>query len=63
MSESAKVLVIPKCDFCPKTAAYDGKTRMRIWANMCPDHMVEYGTGLGTGRGQRLVLTTPGGSR
>jgi hypothetical protein len=60
MSEIAKVTVLPKCDFCPAEAAYDGKTRMRIWANMCPDCMVDYGIGLGTGRGQRLVLDKPG---
>ena len=57
MSESVVVTALPKCDFCTETAKYDGKTRMRIWANMCQAHMDEYGIGLGTGRGQLLVLT------
>ena len=61
MSTQVKVLTLPKCDFCAETAAFDGKTRVGPWANMCPAHMEEYGFGLGTGRGQALVLDTKAG--
>ena len=52
-----KVLTLPDCDFHPGVkAAYDGRTRMGPWANMCPNCMVDYGLGVGLGRGQLLVL-------
>lgn len=50
------VEVLPKCDFCDSQAAYDGKTKMAPWANMCAAHFKVYGIGLGLGRGQRLIL-------
>jgi hypothetical protein len=56
MGERVTVARLPKCDFCAEPAQYDGKTRMGPWANLCPNHFVDYGTGLGTGRGQRYVL-------
>ena len=69
MSTEVKVTSLPDCDLCqaqadsgrrPKDnvfkAKYDGKTRMGPWANMCPAHFQEHGVGLGTGKGQRLVL-------
>lgn len=37
-------------------AAYDAKTRMGPWAYLCAPCFVEYGLGLGEGRGQRLML-------
>jgi hypothetical protein len=48
------------CDICPvgadTVAAYDGKTRMGPWANMCEKHWATHGVGrLGTGYGQKLV--------
>jgi hypothetical protein len=46
----------PMCDFCDSQASYDGKTKIGPWANMCETHFVEHGTGLGPGKGQRLVL-------
>ena len=57
---------IPWCDICDsrgdKTpAAYDGRTRMGPWANMCEECFEEYGVGLGLGRGQRLVRSRDGG--
>lgn len=62
----ARVTKIPSCDICPQIpelasttphpAAYDGKTCMGPWANMCEWAFYQYGVGLGTGRGQRLVL-------
>ena len=55
-SVTARVSTLPSCDFCPKTAAYDGRTKMGPWAFMCPNHFVDYGTGVGLGKGQRLVV-------
>lgn len=51
---------LPNCDFCTqqgvvKAASYDGKTSMGPWANMCTTHYRQYGTGLGLGKGQKLV--------
>lgn len=61
MSSSVIVKALPGCDICrsegvTKSAKYDGKTIMGPWANMCLTHFKGYGVGLGTGRGQRLVL-------
>jgi hypothetical protein len=56
MSTEVKVARIPKCDFCSNPAVYDGKTIMGPWANMCGSHFSAHGVGLGTGRGQRLIL-------
>ena len=39
-------------------AEYDGATVFGSWANMCEKHFSIYGTGLGLGKGQRLVLKT-----
>lgn len=54
----AKVVKMPKCDICGGVAAYDGKTTMGPWANMCEEDFKWHGVGLGTGRGQRLVLVS-----
>lgn len=56
--DKATVAVLPKCDFCAQTAAYDGRTRMGPWAYMCEAHYVQHGVGLGTGRGQRLEVAS-----
>jgi len=50
------------CDFClPKEVrpVVDGRTKHGPWAAMCPDHFKEFGVGLGTGYGQRLVVEEP----
>ena len=53
---------LPSCDFCTRegipyqAAHYDGKTKMGLWANMCEEHFKAYETGLGLGKGQRLIL-------
>jgi hypothetical protein len=59
----AYVSTIPKCDICYYSqerkitpSAYDGKTIHGPWANMCALHFSDVGTGLGIGRGQRLIL-------
>lgn len=56
MAKKVKVNQLPKCDFCGDPARYDGKTVMGPWADMCAKHWKLYGIGLGTGRGQELVL-------
>jgi hypothetical protein len=65
MSDTATVATLPACDLCPEgtgaLAAYDARTVMGPWANLCEGHFQHYGVGLGTGRGQRLVIATKGG--
>lgn len=51
-----RVVELPKCDFCDNKAAYDGKTTIGPWGYMCEEDFKWHGVGLGTGRGQRLVL-------
>lgn len=48
------------CEFCQgnnliQRAYYDGKTRLDYWAYMCQEHFDEFGIGLGTGKGHRLI--------
>lgn len=49
------------CDLCKSQglqveAVYDGKTVHGPWAYMCENHFGAMGVGLGTGRGQRLIV-------
>ena len=60
---SVEVASLPDCDIHNYElgqpgvkAAYDGKTKMGPWANMCEDCFKIHGVGLGTGKGQRLIL-------
>jgi hypothetical protein len=59
---TATVTTIPNCDLCKHfkgtttPAAYDGATRAGAWAYMCEEDFQTYGVGLGTGRGQKLIL-------
>jgi hypothetical protein len=58
-SEEVKVDYIPVCDLCADgetIAVYDAKTIMGPWAYMCAYHFRFVGVGLGTGKGQRLIL-------
>ena len=48
---------LPDCDFCGDEAHYDGRTTLGPWANMCQQHFMEHGIGLGLGRGQKLVVS------
>lgn len=64
MSTQVKVAALPACDLCKahgcepvQLAAYDGATTVGPWAYMCEDHFRVFGVGLGTGAGQRLVLS------
>ncbi len=62
--QAVAVSSLPDCDICrhvesrirPERALYDGKTEFGSWANMCHPHMLTFGVGLGTGKGQRLVI-------
>jgi len=64
VSEQVTVDALPPCDFCPpsanRKAVIDGKTKQGPWANMCALHFARHGVGLGTGLGQRLVLSEGG---
>jgi hypothetical protein len=61
---TVQVTSIPDCDYCETEGVYyrvlpayvDGATKKGPWAYMCKMHFVAYGTGLGLGRGQRLIL-------
>jgi hypothetical protein len=61
----AVVAVRPDCDVCkhhavpgskPEPAVVDGRTTFGPWAYMCEAHFAAVGTGLGLGKGQRLVV-------
>ena len=60
--DEVKVGRLPMCDFCriedgiENPALYDGRTVYGRWSYMCQRHFQKYGTGLGLGKGQRLVL-------
>lgn len=65
MGTEVKVSALPTCDIHEYvlrkgvvTAHYDGVTKLpgSQWANMCEDCFQTYGVGLGTGRGQHLVV-------
>jgi hypothetical protein len=64
MSEEVKIPgPRPDCDLCkqlgteePPKAMYDGATIMGPWAYMCEYHFRKCGVGLGTGRGQKLII-------
>lgn len=62
MSHQVEVDELPPCDFCAAIdqrrvdAVVDGATTMGAWANMCEKHYEIHGVGLGTGKGQRLVM-------
>jgi hypothetical protein len=69
MSTQVRVDRYPDCGICKELArlgcrtgsqveqaAYDGKTIYGLWAYMCATHFDGWGIGLGTGRGQKLVI-------
>jgi hypothetical protein len=58
MITKAYVVALPKCDYCEAQAHYDGATTQGPWAFMCDDHFRIYGMGLGTGKGQELIVTS-----
>jgi len=58
MSTSTTISRPRTCDFCSSDteADYDGKTIFGAWGYMCQSHFEQYGVGLGTGRGQELIV-------
>jgi hypothetical protein len=58
MGTEVKVWELPKCNFCNEKAQYDFATRIGPWAFACERHYLQWRaySGLGTGKGQRLVL-------
>jgi hypothetical protein len=67
MSEEVKVSVLPHCDLCqvsrairvPDVAYADCLVpSLGTWANVCRKHFILHKCRLGTGRGQRLALTS-----
>lgn len=61
MGDTAYILHPEYCDLCKSQglqvqAVYDGKTIHGPWAYMCEEHFGALGVGLGTGRGQRLIV-------
>jgi len=65
MSTKVIVATAPTCDIHQYekgvegvVAKYDGKTKRGPWANMCEECFGTHGIGLGTGRGQELIVKT-----
>lgn len=61
MGDTAYIPHPEYCDLCKSQglqveAVYDGKTIHGPWAYMCEEHYGAMGVGLGTGRGQRLIV-------
>lgn len=61
MGDTAYISHTEYCDLCKSKglqveALYDGKTVHGPWAYMCEEHFGAMGVGLGTGRGQRLIV-------
>lgn len=62
MGDTACVTNYPKCDICKyeqgrtTEAHYDAKTTAGPWASLCDTHFASRGIGLGTGKGQRLIV-------
>ena len=56
MGTEVKVEELPQCDFCTGDAHYDARTNVGPWAFMCDEHFATYGVGLGTGKGQKLIV-------
>lgn len=58
--EEVTVAKLPMCDICEagmvqKEAQYDCRLQQGVWANTCQEHFDQFGTGLGLGKGQKLV--------
>ena len=46
---------LPTCNFCGNIAEVDSKTVFGYWAYICCRCFKDYGTGLGLGKGQKLI--------
>ena len=51
-----EILKLPRCGFCNETACYNGATILGPSAYMCEYHFKQYGIGLGSDKGQMLML-------
>lgn len=62
MSSETYVTKYPDCDICKyeqgrsTEAHYDARTTSGQWGMLCDVHMATRGTGLGTGKGQKLIV-------
>lgn len=64
MGTSVEMSRIPSCNLADmgghpnevRPAFADGATKMGPWAYMCESCFAQYGLGLGTGVGQKLIL-------
>lgn len=57
-----EVSELPPCDICSQSgkntpAKYDALLNLGGWGNVCETHFRQFGTGLGLGKGQELILT------
>ncbi len=64
MAKETRVRELPNCDICraeghQAAALYDAAIPGGPWANLCQVHFEALGCQLGTGRGQKLVVTAP----
>lgn len=57
MGDTAYIAKPWKCDFCENEAHFDAKTKLGPWAALCDAHFEIYGIALGTGMGQRLIVS------
>lgn len=53
---------IPYCDICEsqgikQLAKYDAQLIQGPWAYVCEEHFQQFGFGLGTGKGQKIIKT------
>jgi hypothetical protein len=46
----------PNCDICGQPAEYDAKTIYGSWGYLCQSCFDDIGTGLGLGKGQKLIV-------
>lgn len=64
MPYEVKMAELPPCNMHPdRVAKYDFKSRMGPWMYGCEECFHRYGFGLGTGKGQLLVLREKSGER
>tara|TARA_R100001086_G_scaffold211788_1_gene127796 strand:+ start:449 stop:709 length:261 start_codon:yes stop_codon:yes gene_type:complete len=58
VTTTAKVLKLPKCDYCLSNAKYDAQTKQGPWAYMCNSHFNQHARTkkLGLGLGQELKV-------
>jgi len=67
MSKQVEINIseFPNCQVCKENginrkAKYDARSRHGWWAYMCESHYDQIGIGLGTGKGQKLILKVEG---